>query len=205
MPDNETETGVLKLLTTDVQEHRKYIQHLYKTALWLGTSIIATAFVIVGGTIYWFVGEQFDSKIIDYVVDKNVTKRIQIMSDSTIESAREAAIQKVGKFITEEIGKVAEIKVTSRLNELTSKDLPELLKTITFPAGLIAAFDRPDCPVDWEPFKEAQGKYIVGKGNIWPLLGENISKEKLQHEWPTGVYLAVKPPNTFEFNFCRKK
>ncbi len=159
----------VKILTDDLQKHREYVQKLYVNAFIIG----GAGLIIAIGVIYWAFGKQFDSKMIDYVVEENVGTRIETISQeaidaaqksvkAAIDSAQAAAIQKVDDYSKETVGIAVETTISDRLGKVAKEDLPELIKSVTFPSGMVAAFNREKCPQGWSQFAESDGRLLVG-------------------------------------------
>ena len=189
MAGGDLEKEVLELLTKDIKDHRDYIQRLYRNAFVIG----GTALVISLGVVYWFLGAQFDSKVIDYFVDKRVTERIDIIaSDKTEEAesnirsatikaqeiaeadierainiAKEKAVQTVEEFSSERISTIVDKTISDKLEKITGEDIVSLVEKVKFPTGTVLIVDSPQgCPLGWYDMAKREPHNFTGRAIV---------------------------------------
>lgn len=204
-PENskQTELEIIKILTEDIQAHRDYIQRLYRNAVWIGGVIVAAGI----GLIVYTLGNQLNARIFEYRIDEALQNKVQEITklhvddaaqqieaeadkakmaakadiEETTEQAKEDVRSAIDDYAAERVGDLVEEAVTPKLAALTDETIPDLVQRVTFPVGIVAAFDRVNgCPNGWTLFEPAISRVIIGsvagRSNEAPTTDENGSK-----------------------------
>ena len=194
-PSDDVRTDVVKLLTEDIQAHRDYIQKLYRSAATVGGIIVAAG----AGLAYWILGEQLDAKVFEYRIVDALRAEAQKVSEVIVSDAKLEAQRSVKAFVKSEISNEAERQISTQLASLNEESLTDLVKRITFPAGMVVATVSDTCPTGWIPFSQATGRVLVGSGTFEMSIDDGLDETEVTYSASREIWnLQGTPHHTFD-------
>lgn len=183
---------VLAVLTEDIENHRRFIHFLYTRTLVVAgvlfgaAAIFATWFLgdkyedsLLRAVVNKDLNQEVEILIstqTEILIDKidaareNAVAASQLEISDTAENARREAQSEFERFVENEIFNTVRANITPQIEELQRTSLSDLVSSIELPSGLIAAFstqhETPSgCPLGWEFYRHAGGRFLVGAGN----------------------------------------
>lgn len=165
----------MKLQVDQVRLNKEFIGSFART--------VAIAFfgilIIAGVILQWVLGAQLDTTIARYGIDEKFTQTIDSTIGLTLSEKRtefESELDTIKKSISDQIKTDAEEQVrsnaeqtirdtvTKNIQQIQLGEVEEFLSTL-LPSGAVMAFNG-RCPEEqgWQPFTEAEGRFILGVG-----------------------------------------